>query len=176
MQFPDHSFWDFSLATYGRTGVSEACLALQEAHGADVNILLFCAWAGCNGASLDRKRVEAACAAVDAWHREIVRPLRSVRQRLKTALDECPPGGLQPALRARIQKIELDAEHIEQLRLAALADDVDDVDTGAATLDEAAARTNMKTYLSVIEADMAAETRAAIDAIAAAACSTLATR
>ena len=173
MQFPKHPSWDFSLATYGRNGVSEACLALQEAHGADVNILLFCAWAGCNGASFDRKQVEAACAAVDAWHREIVRPLRSVRQRLKTALDECPPGDLQPALRARIQKIELDAEHIEQLRLAALAGDVD---TGATTLDEAAARTNMKTYLSVIEADMAAETRAAIDTIAAAACSTLSTR
>ena len=99
-----------------------------------------------------------------------------MRQRLKTALDDCPPGDLQPALRARIQKIELDAEHIEQLRLAALADDVDDAGTGATTLDEAAARTNMKTYLSVIEADMAAETRAAIDTIAAAACSTLATR
>ena len=173
MQFPEHPFWDFSLSTYGSAGVSEACLALQEAHGADVNILLFCAWAGCNGASLDRNQVEAACAAVNGWHREIVRPLRSVRQRLKTALDDCPPGDLQPALRARIQKIELDAEHIEQLRLAALADDVD---TGATTLDEAAARTNMKTYLSVIEADMAAETRDAIDTIAAAMCSTLATR
>ena len=173
MQFPEHPFWDFSLATYGRNGVSEACLALQEAHRVDVNILLFCAWAGCNGASLDRKQVEAACAAVDAWHCEIVRPLRSVRQRLKTGLDECPPGDLQPALRARIQKIELDAEHIEQLRLAALADDFN---TGAAAPDEAAARTNMKTYLSVIESDMAAETRAAIDTIAAAARSTLSTR
>jgi len=184
MQFSDHPFWDFSLATYGRAGVADACIALQEAHGADVNILLFCAWAGRNGVRLDRAQIEAACGAVRGWHDEVVRPLRSVRRRLKSPLDGSPPSELQLALRARVQKIEIDAEHIEQLRLAALADAPgfggfggfgDFGNSGAPSLDSAAARANMEAYLSVLgsgagaETD-AAETEAALAAIAAAAC------
>ncbi len=173
MQFPDHPFWDFSLATYGRDGVADACIALQEAHGADVNILLFCAWAGCNGIRLDRAQIEAACETVRGWHEDIVRPLRSVRRRLKTAVDGAAPGALQSALRARIQKIEIDAEHIEQLRLAALADAPDFGDfgaSGAAPPDSAAARANMEIYLSVLGPGAVAGTDAALAAIAAAAC------
>ena len=181
MQFSDHPFWDFSLATYGREGVADACIALQEAHGADVNILLFCAWAGCNGVRLDRAQIEAACSAVRGWHDEVVRPLRSVRRRLKSPLDGSPPSELQSALRARVQKIEIDAEHIEQLRLAALADAPGFGGfggfgaSGTPSLDSAAARANMEAYLSVLgsgagaETD-AAETEAALAAIAAAAC------
>lgn len=167
MQFPDHPFWNFSIATYGRDGVADACIALQEAHGADVNILLFCAWAGCNGVRLDRAQIGAACGTVREWHDEVVRPLRSVRRRTKTAVDGCPPSELQAALRARIQKIEIDAEHIEQLRLAALADDFR---AGGATPDSAAARGNMEDYLSVLGSGAGAETDAALDTIASAAC------
>ena len=166
MQFPDRPFWNFSIATYGRDGVADACIALQEAHGADVNILLFCAWAGCNGVRLDRAQIGAACRAVRAWHEEIVRPLRSVRRRLRTAVDEDPPDDLQSALRARIQKIEIDAEHIEQLRLAALGESWP---TGAAP-DSAAVRSNMQDYLSVLGSGGGAETDAALETIAAAAC------
>lgn len=179
MQFPDHPFWDFSLATYGRDGVAEACLALQEMHGADVNILLFCAWAGGNGVRLDRAQIEAVCEAVRGWHEEVVRPLRSVRRRLKSPLDGSPLSELQVALRARIQKIEIDAEHIEQLRLAAIADAPGFVGFGgfgdfgnsaAAPPDGAAARANMEAYLSVLGSGAGAETDAALAAIAAAAC------
>ena len=170
MQFPDHPFWDFSLATYGRDGVADACIALQEAHGADVNILLFCAWAGCNGVRLGRPQIEAACGAVREWHDEIVRPMRSVRRRLKGAVDGASPGQLTSALRARVQKIEIDAEHIEQLRLAALADALEPGRAGAAALDSAAVRTNMDIYLSVLGSGADAQTDAALAAIAAAAC------
>ncbi len=171
MQFPDHPFWDFSLATYGRAGVADACLALQERHGADVNILLFCAWAGGRGARLGREEIGAACAAVDGWHREIVRPLRSVRRRLKTALDGTAPSGLQAALRAAVQRIEIDAEHIEQLRLAERAGPA--ADRAAAAPDAAAARAGMAAYLAVLGAGPAAESDAALDIVAEAACRTL---
>ncbi len=46
-------FWDFSLAVWGREAVEPACLALQERHGIDVNVLLFCGWAGRRGRALD---------------------------------------------------------------------------------------------------------------------------
>ena len=48
-RFEDHSFWDFSLRVYGSDGVSAACIALQERHGIDVNLLLFSAWVGESG-------------------------------------------------------------------------------------------------------------------------------
>ena len=46
-------FWDFSLAVWGREAVEPACLDLQERHGLDVNLLLFCGWAGRRGRALD---------------------------------------------------------------------------------------------------------------------------
>jgi uncharacterized protein (TIGR02444 family) len=117
--FPPSEFWDFSVTLYGKPGVAPACLALQERHGADVNILMFCLWLGASGRGpAAPEALDAAFAAVEAWHHEIVRSLRAVRKRLKTAIGAADPG-LAQALRARIQKIEIDAEHIEQLTLAA---------------------------------------------------------
>ena len=37
-------FWRFSLDFYRRPGVPEVCLQLQDAHGVDVNLLLFALW------------------------------------------------------------------------------------------------------------------------------------
>ena len=42
----DNEFWRFSLAIYKPPDVAAECLALQEAVGLDVNLLLFCAWLG----------------------------------------------------------------------------------------------------------------------------------
>ena len=42
--------WDFSVRTYRKDGVADACLSLQNDHGADVNMLLYCCWVGaCKG-------------------------------------------------------------------------------------------------------------------------------
>ena len=49
LQFEDHPFWDYSLAVYGKDGVPAACLALQERHPIDVNVILFCSWVGHSG-------------------------------------------------------------------------------------------------------------------------------
>ena len=40
------TLWDFSLETYRRPGVEEACLKLQDELGADVNMLFYCCWRG----------------------------------------------------------------------------------------------------------------------------------
>ena len=64
---------DFALALYAREGVPPACLALQEATGLDVNILLFAAW---RGAVLRREvsaaDIAAARARVAEWHSVVV--------------------------------------------------------------------------------------------------------
>jgi uncharacterized protein (TIGR02444 family) len=119
LRFPDSEFWDFSVTLYAEPGVAPACLALQERHGADVNALMLCLWLAASGRGpVAPARLEAAFAAAEAWHAEVVRALRAVRRRLKTPVGAADPE-LAQALRARIQKIEIDAEHIEQLTLAA---------------------------------------------------------
>jgi uncharacterized protein (TIGR02444 family) len=121
MDFPAHAFWDFSLALYAKPGVAAACLALQERHGIDVNTLMFCVWLGESGRGpAAPAALDAAFAAVASWHAQVVRTLRPLRQRLKFGFDPVDPE-LVRALRARIQKIEIDAEHVEQLTLAASA-------------------------------------------------------
>jgi uncharacterized protein (TIGR02444 family) len=118
LNFPASPFWNFSLDVYGREGVAPACLHLQERHGLDVNVLMFCLWLGESGSEPDAAAFDAALAAVATWHAEVVRGLRSLRKRLKVPVGPIDLE-LRQALRARIQKIEIDAEHVEQVTLAA---------------------------------------------------------
>ena len=39
-------FWRFALGFYARPGVAPACLELQDRHGKDVLIALYCCWVG----------------------------------------------------------------------------------------------------------------------------------
>ena len=58
------SLRDFAVATYGGDGVQAACLTLQDAHGLDVNVVLFAAWAGAvAGRALGPQDVAAASEA-----------------------------------------------------------------------------------------------------------------
>ncbi|MEE9209867.1 MAG: TIGR02444 family protein, partial [Kiloniellales bacterium] len=63
----DNPFWDFSLAVWGREAVAPACLALQERHGLDVNLLLFCGWAGRRGRALAAADIERLIEAARPW-------------------------------------------------------------------------------------------------------------
>lgn len=108
--------WDFALSVYGQEGVAGACLRLQERHGLDVTLLLFCCWAGRFSRSLQPAELAAIHAEVAPWHDAVVRPLRHARQWMKTgggvaALPEAA------ALREEIKARELEAERLELLRL-----------------------------------------------------------
>jgi uncharacterized protein (TIGR02444 family) len=45
-------FWRFSLNFYRQAGVAEACIALQDDFGVDVNLMLFLLWLAANGRQL----------------------------------------------------------------------------------------------------------------------------
>jgi len=124
-RWPRSELWTFSLALYAGPGVAPACLALQGRHGLDVNLLLYGLWTGISGRGrLSATDLEAAAAMAEAWRAEIVQPLRQVRTRLKAVL-AAPPPGMPPAalqtLREAVKAAELDAEHLQQLALAALS-------------------------------------------------------
>jgi uncharacterized protein (TIGR02444 family) len=90
----------------------------------DVPVVLFAAFVGAERRqTLTASGVEAARARVDAWHREVVRPLRAVRQHLKTEPAPAPapaPNDITARLRSQVQKIEIEAELIELDELGAL--------------------------------------------------------
>lgn len=129
---PAGSFWDHSLAFYARPGVEGACLALQERHGLDVNMLLLCLWLGRGGVRLDQRGVARLMAAAKPWHDHAVVPLRGVRQRLKRPLGAIPADAAE-ALRQRVKALELEAERLEQDALAAAAPPEANAPPGLAT-------------------------------------------
>ncbi len=86
----------------------------------DVPVVLFAAFLGAvRRETLTVSDLEAARGRVDAWHHEVVRPLRAVRQRLKTG-PEPAPNDITAQLRSQVQKIEIAAELIELDQLGAL--------------------------------------------------------
>lgn len=113
---PDETpFWQFSGSVYARRGVAEACLALQERHRLDVNLLLFCAWAGCNGRRLDGGDIGLLRSAVRHWQEQVVAPLRAARRWLKQQTSV--PEDVGEAFREEVKALELQAEMLEQLML-----------------------------------------------------------
>ena len=111
----ENSFWDFSLAVYHRPGVAEACLALQDRHGLDVNLLLLCCWNGSEGRRLDAEDFARLGESVGGWQDSVVGPLRGVRRWLKDLPDAASPQF--DALRQAVKDCELEAERIEQAML-----------------------------------------------------------
>lgn len=117
----------------------EACLHLQNRHDLDVNLVLFAAFVGAErGHSLTASNLKAARARVDAWHREVVRPLRAVRKRLKTGPPPAPDG-ITAHLRRWIQQVEIEAELIELDELGALISDWESVPASGSAAQSAAA-------------------------------------
>ena len=110
----ENPFWDFSLALYGTEGASRACIDLQDRLGADVNLLLFCCWAGRQGRRLAGGELDRLEAASADWRARVIGPLRAVRRALRQADD----AGAR-ALYDNVKAQELAAERIAQDRLHA---------------------------------------------------------
>jgi uncharacterized protein (TIGR02444 family) len=150
-------FWRFSLQFYRLPQVADACIALQEEAGVDVNLLLFLLWQ-----ARERRRVTTAeVAAIEdriaPWRTATVIPLRNVRRVLKSP----PPGLVAPAsaeaFRNRIKAVELEAERLQQEAMFALAP----VGEDAASAEEAA-RANIAALEDMLRVEFP---RAAVDTL-----------
>jgi uncharacterized protein (TIGR02444 family) len=112
-------FWAFSLAVHDNAAVQQECLELQDKYGVDINLVLFCAFAGAvNGAVLSDQVMKEAIGVVSTWQREIVAMLRVARRALKPlAAENVPLNASITKLRAQVKTLEREAEQIEQQTL-----------------------------------------------------------
>ncbi|WP_324764079.1 TIGR02444 family protein (plasmid) [Sinorhizobium meliloti] len=110
--------WDFALGFYAASGVGEACLTLQDECGVDVPVLLFSAWLSKHSVALTEAELVRIDGVVADWRDEVVKPLRSVRRRLKSGPQPAPNHDTE-ALRNGLKGIELGSEKIEMAVLEA---------------------------------------------------------
>jgi uncharacterized protein (TIGR02444 family) len=103
-------FWEYSLRVYGKAGVPQACLVLQETCGVDVNVALFLLWHAAEGRALSAEDLARVDALVADWRRDVVVKLRDVRQALKP-LEASPDVA---ALRRQVKQVELESERLQQ--------------------------------------------------------------
>jgi uncharacterized protein (TIGR02444 family) len=143
---PSHGspFWRFSLSFYRLPKVADACIALQEECGVDVNLLLYLLWQARQGHRLSTEDVAALEARIAPWREATVIPLRTVRRALRAppALVEAPAA---EAFRNRVKAVELEAERLQQEAMYALASPGRE-ETGSAE----AARANVAAYEAML--------------------------
>jgi len=112
-------FWRFSLRFYRHQGVADACIALQEQAGVDVNLLLYLLWRAQSRRAFAVADVASVESRIGPWRDATVIPLRGVRRALKS-----PPalvdGSTAELFRTRIKAVELEAERLQQEAMFAL--------------------------------------------------------
>jgi len=106
-------FWRFSLNFYRQAGVSDACIALQDDCGVDVNLLLFLFWLASESRQLTADEVKKLDDQVRSWRELTIVPIRDTRRKLKGAATLVAPGR-QEAFRNKVKAVELEAEQLQQ--------------------------------------------------------------
>src|SRR5580658_8865596 len=118
-QSPITPFWRYSLKFYGQSGVSDACIALQDGCGIDVNLLLYLFWLASDGRLVTADDVTMLDDKVRSWRELTIIPIRDVRRKLKGAKTFIDPAK-QEALRDKVKVAELEAERLQQEGLYAV--------------------------------------------------------
>jgi uncharacterized protein (TIGR02444 family) len=139
-------FWRFSLRFYRRSGVAEACIALQDECGVDVNILLFFLWLATARRCVSSDMAHALCGKAAPWRDAVVAPLRNIRRMLKDGSTLVERGAAE-RFRTAVKGLELESERLQQEALFALATRL--ATENAASI-ETAARANVSTYEQVL--------------------------
>jgi uncharacterized protein (TIGR02444 family) len=138
--------WRFSLHFYRQSGVADACIALQDGSGVDVNLLLFLLWLAGGGQRLSQDDVRRLDDTVRDWRDLTILPIRDVRRALK-GKPTLVEAGKQEAFRTRIKAVELEAERLQQEALYALAQSGP---LGMPATPPEAARANVSAYERVL--------------------------
>ena len=75
-------FWQFCLSWYGRPGVSQACIELQDKLGLNVNLILLLCWCEQQKLPLSVEQIERLSLSLQTWSIKYTQPLRQLRRQL----------------------------------------------------------------------------------------------
>lgn len=164
---PADDFWRYSARLYGKPGISEKCLRLQDDAGIDINLMLFCCWIGFRaGKTLHTEEIRALLEVTRDWREGAIKPIRRLRRELKGLTARTEGSGF---VYDAIKHCELDAEKVKQRLLIRAAGTIEII--GAEPIDAAeTALANIERYFAlqgVEEGDWAGVAVAAIIAAAA---------
>ena len=109
------SLWDWTLAAYGKPGVPEATLVLQDEHGLNTAFLLWAVWA-----NPDREIMANGVQTTVLWDETVLWPLRNVRRTLKASRRPFSDAARE-GLREDVKAAELRAERVLMETLEAMA-------------------------------------------------------
>jgi len=117
-------FWDFSNRVYQSDGVQEACLALQNKYGLDVNLVLFCCWSGALHGEFTEALFKQSLREASDWRQNVVEPLRNVRSWLKQEIqnERFSADSSVMDFRDWVKATELESERLQQMDLERLVD------------------------------------------------------
>jgi uncharacterized protein (TIGR02444 family) len=79
----NESLWNFSCSFYAKRLVEARCLQLQDEHGVNVDLLLWCLWLERRQLCLTAAMLSIAKAAIDPWDKHYVQALRKLRRSMK---------------------------------------------------------------------------------------------
>jgi uncharacterized protein (TIGR02444 family) len=167
-------FWQFSLEVYAKPQVAELCLALQDEHGFDVNVLLLCLWlAQGEGRTISQFEIGDLLGGVAALNENMVWPVRGARRWAKSWLQQAPDLQAEAArdkLYTSLKATELQIERQIQIELVRrLAYDRQQQGQPLDLSAQSAARLSMEAYRAAIaaqEGTAALLTRLALNALA----------
>ena len=163
------SFWEFSIRTYASELVPNACLALQNQNGIDVNLLLFSLWFGKTRGVADNDVLKKVFDFSQSWATHVVVPLREVRTWMKQ--EACEDSRIDKAscqqYREKVKKLELAGEKIQQEVLQSLV--VDSSESQQAESEQVQAMlANCRAYFSTLQLEMTGEVKEQLVVIMAA--------
>lgn len=110
-------FWEFALGSYARPGVAPCCVALQDQHGANVMLLLYCAWRAQGGECVRGAALRQAMARLEPLDCHLLRPLRAARRATRRAAEALDSPSLAVGA-DRLMRAELAAERCQARLLA----------------------------------------------------------
>jgi uncharacterized protein (TIGR02444 family) len=139
----DSPLWHYACQVYSAEGVEAVLLALQDDHGADINLILQALWLAKGGRGWTKECIPADYVR---WMETQVLPLRQIRRSMKTDWT-----GYED-FRQQVKKLELKGE---QYALALLYLNTDESTTVSAAVNISLAEQNMRTlaeYLGIEDA------------------------
>ncbi len=105
------SLWERASRAYESAEVERLCLELQDERGQCVSYLLWAIWAGEQGRTVNADLAGQAAELARDWEASVLKPLRAVRRRLKSAVAGISDSARE-ASRERLKDEEIAAERL----------------------------------------------------------------